>query len=233
MLIVGRTGCGKTYFIKKLVVNNFFGDIVKAEWVSYIQVDKTREAGILSFFNCDTEFCYPRNKGQFDDLLEEFKVCSKNSSSYIVISSLNSSKCGENVKRERLIVMNNDVSGLVDTSHKSLQSFLTVDRKFKYNRVYMFHAIHLEKLIWKSILSQTNIFNISPASVPLLNVTKILQTNRIRKTLKYLPVISLWINKLFIKLTNESDNICLTIDCSGFNPNESGRFRTNAGNPVS
>ena len=49
----------------------------------------------------------------------------------------------------------------------------------------------------------------------------------------YLPVNSLWINKLFIKLANESENVCLTIDCSGFNPNGPGRFRTNADNPIS
>ena len=125
-----------------------------------------------------------------------------------------------------------DVSGLSGTSQKFASS-LTVARKFKYNCVYIFHAIHPEKLIWKSILSQTNIFNIFPSSVPLLSVTKILQANCICKTWKYLPLNSLWINKLFIKLANESENVCLIIDCSGFNPNGPGRFRTNADNPVS
>ena len=46
VLIVDRTGCGKTYFIQKLPVNNFFGDSVKAVKVSYILLDKTREAEI-------------------------------------------------------------------------------------------------------------------------------------------------------------------------------------------
>ena len=125
-----------------------------------------------------------------------------------------------------------DVSGLADTSQK-FASFATVARKFKYKCVYTVHAIHPEKSIWKSILSQTNIFNIFPASVPLLSVTKILQAKCIRKTLKYLPVNSLWINKLFIKLANESENVCLIIDCSGFNPKGPSRFRTNGDNPVS
>ena len=29
ILVVGRTGCGKTTFLKKLGLNNFFGNIIK------------------------------------------------------------------------------------------------------------------------------------------------------------------------------------------------------------
>ena len=39
--------------------------------------------------------------------------------------------------------------------------------------------------------------------------------------------------KLFIKIANEeSEKTCLTIDCSGFNANGPGRFRTDASNPL-
>ena len=31
ILLVGRTGCGKTTFLEKIGLNKFFGDIVKAE----------------------------------------------------------------------------------------------------------------------------------------------------------------------------------------------------------
>ena len=34
ILVVGRTNCGKTTFIEKLGLNNFFGDIIKTEWIS-------------------------------------------------------------------------------------------------------------------------------------------------------------------------------------------------------
>ena len=34
ILVVGRTNCGKTTFIEKLELNNFFGNILKTEWVS-------------------------------------------------------------------------------------------------------------------------------------------------------------------------------------------------------
>ena len=39
ILVVGRTGCGQTGFVQKLAVNRFFGDIIKAEWVSYVKLD--------------------------------------------------------------------------------------------------------------------------------------------------------------------------------------------------
>ena len=40
ILIVGRTGCGKTTFHEKLGLNNFFGDIIKTEWISGIELIK-------------------------------------------------------------------------------------------------------------------------------------------------------------------------------------------------
>ena len=45
-----------------------------------------------------------------------------------------------------------------------------------------------------------------------------------------MPVTSLWINKLFIKLANESENVRLTIGSCGFNPNIPDKFRAKAGN---
>ena len=40
ILVVGRTGCGKTTFLEKLGLNTFFGEIIKTEWVSGIDIDK-------------------------------------------------------------------------------------------------------------------------------------------------------------------------------------------------
>ena len=55
ILVVGRTNCGKTTFIEKLGLNNFFGNIVKTEWVSGIAINKKREAEIQSYFRNETE----------------------------------------------------------------------------------------------------------------------------------------------------------------------------------
>ena len=40
ILVVGITGCGKTTFLEKLGLNNFFGNIIKTEWISGIDIDK-------------------------------------------------------------------------------------------------------------------------------------------------------------------------------------------------
>ena len=40
ILVVGRTGCGKTTFLETLDLNNFFGNIIKTEWVSGIDIGK-------------------------------------------------------------------------------------------------------------------------------------------------------------------------------------------------
>ena len=147
--------------------------------------------------------------------MESNKSLTKDTNSANSINSV----YGENIKRNRLIVMDN-VSGLADTSQK-FGSFLTVARKFKYHCVYMFHTIHPEKSVWKLILSQTNIINIFPASVPLTSVKKLLEGNCVRKTTGYVSINSLWLTKLFIKLANDdSEKTCLPLDCTVFNPNQ-------------
>ena len=157
ILIVGRTGCGKT-ICKKLALNNFFGKIKRAEWVSYIPLTVKREAEIQSNFSCEVSFYYPRSIDELEDLLEEFKQ--KSRSEEEATSDSQSAKnvnnvFGEKSNCDRLIVM--DVSGLADES-KKFASFLTVARKYSYNCVYIFHSIHPEKTVWRTILSQTNIY---------------------------------------------------------------------------
>ena len=123
-----------------------------------------------------------------------------------------------------------DVSGLADEC-KMFASFLTVARKFNYSCVYILHTIYPEKTNWKAILSQTNVFNIFPASVSLTSVQKILEGVCIRKTKKYIPQSALSISRLFIELANRNDRVCLTLDCSSINKDRSGRFRTEGHKP--
>ena len=98
-------------------------------------------------------------------------------------------------KLDRLIIMD-DVSGVADVS-KKIANFLTVSRKFGYNCVYVFHVIVPTSQIWQKIISQTNILNIFPASVPHNTVAKIIQSNCILQSKKYLPSRSLWLNRVF------------------------------------
>ena len=195
-----------------MAVNKFFGEIVKAEWVSFIKLDKLREAEIQSCFDTQLDFHYPRNKEQFEELLEYFKMKSNKAEAEPETDSSSNylENYGEKSYRNRLIVMD-DVSGLADLSSK-FAKFLTVARKFRYHCLYIFHAIHPEKSVWKTILSQTNLLNIFPASVPLSTVKKVLEANCIRNSNKYIPVNSLWVTKLFIRLANnETEKTYLTI----------------------
>ena len=120
-----------------------------------------------------------------------------------------------------------DVSGVAETS-KKFANFLTVSRKFGYNCIYVFHVIVPASQIWQKIISQTNIFNIFPASVPHNTVAKIIQSNCILQSKKYVPARSLWLNRVFTDLANSHEKHCLTIDCGYINKNGPGRYRSSA-----
>ena len=172
-------------------------------------------------------FFYPNDINELADLIEEFKLeveTEKNET-----DNENVTIFGEIINRDRLIVFD-DVSGLADNSNK-FANFLTVARKYKFNCVYIFHTIYPEKATWKTILSQTNIFNIFPASVSLNSVKRILDGSCVRKTTRYIPRSLLWINRLFIELANKSQKVCLTLDCSNTNRDGPSRFRSEADNP--
>ena len=149
ILKVGCTGCGKTTFMQKLALNNFFGNLKKAEWVSYIPLTKTREAEIQSNFSCMVYFSYPHTPDELGDLLKEFKKISRReeeATSEMQSASTVKNVFGEKSNRDRLIVMD-EVSGLAVES-KKCASFLTVAHKYRYSNVYIFHSIQSEKTIW-------------------------------------------------------------------------------------
>ena len=229
ILVLGRTDCGKTSFVQRLALYDFFGKLKNAKWVSGIQLNKIREAEIESNFSCDISFFYPNDVNDLVDLIDEFKLEVESEETSSDDDNENVSVFGEAKNRDRLIVFD-DVSGLADNSNK-FANFLTVARKYKYNCVYIFHTIYTEKATWKTILSQTNIFNIFPASVSLSSVRRILDGSCVRKSSKYIPRSQLWINRLFIELANKSQKVCLTLDCSNTNKDGPGRFRSNADNP--
>ena len=80
-------------------------------------------------------------------------------------------------------------------------------------------------------LSQANIFNIFPSSVPYNTVSKILQSNCRQTRKKYILARSMWLHRVFNDLANTNKRHCLTIDWSGVNKNRPGRYRTQADNP--
>ena len=123
-----------------------------------------------------------------------------------------------------------DVSGVADIS-KKFANFLTVSRTFGNSCVYVFHVIVPASQICQKIISQTNIFNIFPASVPHNTVAKIIQSNCILQSKKYVPARALWLIRVFTDLANSHEKHCLTIDCGYINKNGPGRYRSSADNP--
>ena len=223
ILVVGRTGCGKTTFLEKL---GLIGDIIKTEWIIGIDIDKQREAKIQSYFTNETEAHVAKEQDELDSLIETFELRShKESNDNNNVNNF----FGENKELDRLIIMD-DFSGVADTS-KKFANFVTVSRKFGYRCIYVFHVIVPASQIWQKNISQTNSFNIFPASVPHNTVANIIQSNCILQSKKYVPVRWLWLNRVFTDLANSHEKHCLTIDCGYTNKNGPGRYRSSADNP--
>ena len=71
ILVVGRTGCGKTSYVQNLRKNEMFGDIKEVLWISKIALSSDKEYNTR---DCFTEqkvhFRYPNDIEDFNDLLE-------------------------------------------------------------------------------------------------------------------------------------------------------------------
>ena len=61
-------------------MNNFFGDILKTEWISSIEIDQKREAEIQSYFSNETEVHVAKEQDELDSLIETFKLRSREES---------------------------------------------------------------------------------------------------------------------------------------------------------
>ena len=152
ILVVGRTGCGKTTFVQNLGKNKLFGDMKEVYWITQIELSADRESNIRDCFKDQNEdFKYPNNVEDFNDLLEIYKRKKPND---------HENYSGENVILDRAIVMD-DISGLADRSEE-FANFLTVSRKYVLTCVYIFRTIYPTRQHWQMILSQTKIFNFFP-----------------------------------------------------------------------
>ena len=120
ILVVGRTGCGKTTFIQKLGKNQLFGsEVTDVFWVSKIVLSNEREDSIRdSFANQEVHFSYLHDLDDFNYLVENF---TQDKSEYV------DNELGENLLVNKLIIMD-DVSGLADKSQK-FSNIFTVSRK--------------------------------------------------------------------------------------------------------
>ena len=132
ILVVGRTGCGKTTFVQNLGKNNLFGEIHEVYWISKINLSDERKDSIRdSFSNQEVHFNYPANVEDFNYLRENFM---QTKSEYV------NSDIVEDMGIDQLIVMDN-VSGLADKSD-NFTNFLSVSRKYGFSCLFVFHTIY-------------------------------------------------------------------------------------------
>ena len=116
---------GKASFLQKLGPNNFFGEIVKIEWVSSIFLSKARESEIQVSFNAKVEFYYAEDTEKLKELIQTFKLRTED---LVENDDISNSIFGEDKIMDHLIVMD-DVSGIAD-SCKEFDNFLTITRKY-------------------------------------------------------------------------------------------------------
>ena len=150
ILVVGRTECGKTTFVQKLALYDFFGKLKTAKWISGIRLNASREAEIESNFSCEVSFFYPNEINELGDLLEEFKLEVETEET---TNDDNANIFGEVIDRDRLIVFDN-VSGLADNSNR-FASFLTRTSLW-INRLFIELAYKNEKVCLTLDCSNTN-----------------------------------------------------------------------------
>ena len=62
ILVVGRTGCVKITLLEKLGLNNFFGDIIKTERISGIDIDKKERPKSNLILVTKQKFMWQKNK---------------------------------------------------------------------------------------------------------------------------------------------------------------------------
>ena len=133
------------------------------------RIDEQREAEIQSCFSNTVEFHLVTEPNDLVSLIENFKLRTRD-----ITNNENISVFGKKNLMDRLVM--DDVSGIADNC-KKFAEFLTVCRKYRYHCIYVFHIIAPDSQVWKKKLSQTNIFDYFPSSVPYNTVAKTLQRN--------------------------------------------------------
>ena len=144
ILIVGRTGCGKTTFIQNLAKNKMFGKYK----FSKNFLNKEREDSIRdSFKDQKVHFSYPQDLNDFNNLIENFMQVKAD---YI------DNDMGELPVINRLIILDH-VSGLADKSEQ-FSNFLTVTRKYGFSCLYVFQRIYPGRQSWEMIIFSDSYF---------------------------------------------------------------------------
>ena len=173
-----------------------FGELKEIFWISNIPLSGEREKNISTCFKKTVKFKYPETVDQFDMGLTFFQRKRQSNDSIDIVM-------GEDNVFNKLVVMD-EVSGLADKSN-NFAFFFNVSRKFNFTYVYVFHTMYPTRSNWRTILSQTKIFNIFLGSLQTTSVIKILSSYCNRYTYEYIPHRDLWLKRLYIEISNSPE----------------------------
>ena len=112
-----------------------------------IEIDEQTDVEIQSCFSNNVELHFITEPDELMSLIKKSELRTRD----IANSEINSAFSGK-ITMDCLIFMD-DVPEIAD-NYKKFAEFLTVCRKYRYHCVFVFH------IVWKNILSQTNILNI-------------------------------------------------------------------------
>ena len=79
-------------------------------------------------------------------------------------------------------------------------------------------------------MSQTHVFNFFPGSIHSNRILKILSLFASRQKNGYLPNQQVWLNKLYLQISNSKEKKCLTIETRDVNELGPGKLRTSTEN---
>ena len=214
IMVLGKTGSGKTSLVQRWGLNGFF-KIKKVYWISSLELDENRKTDIDSSFSQEVVFTVTPNVQVLERVIHELKIIAEQKQQE---SESNTSDerdvIGERTKYDSLVVFD-DMSTIADKS-RGFAHFLTVSRKFNYICVYIFHIMDSkDSYLWSTIVSQTHIYCfLNLGSLPP-KIKSLISDNCTRSEYdrnNYLSRNNMWLTKLITSLFNNHSKEHVLID---------------------
>ena len=216
IMILGKTGSGKTSLVQRWGLNGFF-KVNKVYWVSSLELDENRKTEIDSSFTQDVVFTVAPTVPILEKVIRELELIAQQKQQQEkadTSDTLDRDFIGEKTKYDALVVFD-DMSTIADKS-RLFGHFLTVSRKFNYVCVYIFHMINSKDSdLWNIISSQTHIYCFLNIGTLSPKIKSLISDNCIRSVYDkntYLPRSNMWLTKLITGLSNNHTKEHVLID---------------------
>ena len=214
IMILGKTGSGKTSLVQKWGLGGFF-KINKVYWISSLELSESRKTEIDSSFHQDVVFTVAPNVSVLERVINELQIIGEQRQQERGYdSSDETDPIGEKTRYDSLVVFD-DMSTIADRS-RVFGHFLTVSRKFNYVCVYIFHIVNSKDSdLWNIIASQTSIYVFLNIGTLSPKIKTLIAENCIRSEFdrnNYLTRSNMWLSKLITSLFNNHSKEHVLID---------------------